>query len=192
MRVARRDLLLSVVVAELAAACAPISQRVEPTAEPASSPEIDAWRGEAVSILSDALATLRTFEVFAAYRVSVTQSSSQRLPNGLAWDPPTGAAWDDATRISHGVHDRANQLFEAITRTSLDAPLWRAQRTVADVTHDLADLGDALQAYRDRVGQLPPGDATGSLDLLDRAWARWDTIAARWSMTRGEPIACTG
>ncbi len=143
-------------------------------------------------MVTDALTTLRTFDVFAAYRVSATPSSGLRLPSMLAWDPPTGAAWDDATHISRGLHDRANQLFVAISTASVDTSLWRTQREMADATHDLINLGDALQAYRDRLDGLPPGDASGPLDLLDGAWTRWDMVAGRWGMSRAELIGCDG
>jgi hypothetical protein len=187
----RRRVLLGLLVTGATSACLPSgpTQR-EPT--PTSSALTDSWRASALGIVSDALTTLRTFDVFAAYRVSATPSSGLRLPSMLAWDPPTGAAWDDATHVSRGLHDRANQLFVAISTASLDSTLWRTQREMADATHDLIDLGNALQAYRDRLDGLPPGDASGPLDLLDRAWTRWDSVAGRWGMSRGEPIACTG
>jgi hypothetical protein len=143
-------------------------------------------------MLADALATLRTFDTFAAYRASVTPASGLRTPSILAWDPPTGATWDAATHVSRGLHDRANQLFLAISAATVDPALWRTQRETADAAHDLIDLGDALQAYRDRIDWLPPGDTSGALDLLDRAWARWDGAAMRWGMSRGEPVLCQG
>ena len=85
--------------------------RAENRFEPVSSPVVDEWQASAQAMVADALATLRTFDVFAAYRVSVTPSSDSRTPAILAWDPPTGAAWDAATHLSRGLHDRANQLF---------------------------------------------------------------------------------
>jgi hypothetical protein len=188
----RRRVLLAVLAMSAASACAPVRSPQEPTPQPSSSALIDNWRASGLEIVADALSTLRTFDVFAAYRVSVTPGSGFRLPSTLAWDPPTGAAWDDATRVSRGLHDRADQLFMAISTASIDATLWRAQRQMADTTHDLMDLGDALQAYRDRVDGLPPGDASGPLDLLDRAWARWDAVAVRLGTSRSEPVACPG
>ena len=184
----RRRVLLALLAAGAASACAPGGPPQEPTPQPASSALTTSWHASALAMMTDALTTLRTFEVFAAYRVSVTPSSSLRLPSMLAWDPPTGAAWDDATHVSRGLHGRANQLFVAISTASIDPTLWRTQREMADAAHDLIDLGDALQAYRDRLDGLPPGDASGPLDLLDRAWTRWDAAAERWGTSRSEPI----
>jgi hypothetical protein len=141
-------------------------------------------------MLADALQTLRTFEVFAAYRVAATPTSGLRSTASLGWDPPTGAEWDSATHTSRGLHARAEQLLAAVRSANLDPSLWRTQRDVADATHDLLDLGDALQAYRDRIDGLPPGDASGALDLLDAAWARWDGVATRWGAARAEPVVC--
>jgi hypothetical protein len=186
--VIRRRVLLGLLIAGVGSACVPVSPRLEATPGLASSPAVDEWRASALAMIGDALTTLRTFDSFAAYRVSVTPSSALRTPSILAWDPPTGAAWDDATHVSRGLHDRANQLFLAITTARIDASLWRTQREMADATHDVIDLGDALRAYRDRIDRLPPGDASGALDLLDRAWARWDAIAVRWQTGRAEAI----
>jgi hypothetical protein len=141
-------------------------------------------------MLSDALAALRTFEDFAAYRVSITAGSGLRPPSALAWDPPLGADWDNATHVSRSLRDRATQLFQAITTSSIDGVNWRTQRDMADASRDLVDLGDALHAYRDRVDRLPPGDAAGALELLDAAWTRWDAVAARWGTARSEAISC--
>jgi hypothetical protein len=188
MRV-RRRVLLALLVAGASSACLPFGPaRLVPTAT--SSALTDNWRASAIGMVTDGLNTLRTFEVFAAYRVSETTSSGLRQPSMLAWDPPTGAAWDNATHVSRGLHDRANQLFAAISTASVDGSLWRTQREMADATRDLLDLGDALQAYRDRLDGLPPGDASGPLDLLDRAWTRWDAVSGRWGVSRGELIIC--
>jgi hypothetical protein len=143
-------------------------------------------------MLSDALQTLRTFDVYAAFRVSSASAgdASQRPPSSLTWDPPTSAAWDEANHVTRGLHGRADQLFQAITKAQIDASFWREQRALADATHDLEDLGDALQAYRARIDALPPGDASSSLKLLDSAWALWEGIATRFGVSRGEPILC--
>jgi hypothetical protein len=185
----RRRLLGTALFGIVAAACGRVAQRQEPAAEPTST-ALDDLRAQATGMVADALNALHTFDAFAAYRVSVTPSSGMRTPGMLAWDPPTSAAWQDATHTSRTLHDRANQLFQSITTASIDPALWRTQRTLADATHDLLDLADALQAYRDRIDRLPPGDASGALELLDRAWNQWDGVAARWGMARSEPIEC--
>ncbi len=152
--------------------------------------EFDTWTTEAHTILSEALATLQVFDDFQAFRVSTAASSSLRLAAELAWDPPTGAAWDAATRIARGLHGRADRLFQAISDARLDPTLWRERRKLADAVHDLVDVADALAAYRARVNTLPPGDASPALNLLDNAWAQFDASAARWGISRAEPIAC--
>jgi hypothetical protein len=154
------------------------------------APEFDRWNQEAQGILSDVRQTLRTFDSFQAFRASTASDSNARLPNELAWDPPTGAAWDEATHVTRGLHGRADQLFQAVTTASVDPGLWREQRQLADATRDLLDLGDVLGAYRDRLDVLPPGDASSALGLLDRAWAQWDATAARWGISRSEPMPC--
>jgi len=152
--------------------------------------DFDPWNQEAHGILSDVLQSLRTFDVFQAFRVSTAATSGSRLVNELAWDPPTGAAWDEATHVARGAHGRAEQLFQAITLATVDPALWREQRAVADAAHDLLDLADALAAYSDRLGALPPGDASSALGLLDRAWRQFDAAAARWGTSRSESIVC--
>jgi hypothetical protein len=163
---------------------------VAPTAAPTSVAEIEAWSAAARAMLADALAALRTFEDFAAYRVSITAGSGLRSAASLVWDAPGGTDWDNATHTSRSLHDRATQLFQAITTSSIDSVDWRAQREMADASNDLVDLGEALHAYRDRVDRLPPGDAAGGLELLDTAWSRWDAVAARWGTARAESISC--
>jgi hypothetical protein len=147
---------------------------------------VDQWQAQGMAMVGDALATLHTFEDFAAFRAGA------KTANSLLWDPPTSAAWDTATHVSRGLHDRANQLFQAITTSSIDPALWRTQRSLADSTHDLVALGDALQAYRDRVDRLPQGDASGATELLDRAWSAWDGLAPRWGLARSEAVNCQG
>ena len=159
-------------------------QTLEPPAD------VDRWNQEAQGILSDVLQTLRTFDDFQAFRASTASGSSMRLASELAWDAPTSAAWDEATHVSRGVHGRADQLFTVVTTSRIDSNQWRTQRTLADATHDLLDLGDALGAYRDRVDALSPGDASGALSLLNTAWAQWDAAAARWGTSRAESIGC--
>jgi hypothetical protein len=141
-------------------------------------------------MLLDGLQTLRTFDVFVAFRVSTTASSGMRSAAELSWDPPTGAAWDDATHVAHGLHGRADQLFQAITSAKLDPSVWREQRQIADLAADIRLVGDGLATYRDRLDGLPPGDTSGALSLLDRAWAQWEATAGRVGMSRSEAITC--
>ncbi len=163
-----------------------------PSAAPTPVPAADGdrWTQEAHSILSDVLQSLRTFDDFQAFRVSTAAESSTRLASELTWDAPTSAAWDEATHVSRGVHGRADQLFRMVTTARMDPNAWRTQRALADATHDLLDLSDALSAYRDRVDALPPGDASGALPLLKTAWERWDSAATRWGISHAESIRC--
>jgi hypothetical protein len=188
----RRGFLLGALLALGATACARLAPG-RPSAPPSQSTpaEFDAWNTEAQAILSDSLEALRTFDVFAAYRVSGTPESSIRLASALAWDPPTNAAWDEATHVSRGLPNRANQLFVAATTASIDQNFWREQRKLADAVADLLDLGDIVVALRDRIDVLPPGDGSGALGLLDQAWIQWEKTAARWGVSRSEPIGCT-
>jgi len=178
----RRSLLLSAIAA-LSAACTRVAATRPPAATAVLPAGFDRWNQEAQGILSDGLQTLRTFDDFQAFRVGNASA-------GLVWDPPTGAAWDEATHVSRGLHGRAEQLFRGVSTATLDPPVWREQRSLADATHNLLDLGDALGAYRDRVDTLPPGDAAGGLELLEAAWSQWDAAAVGWSISRSEPIAC--
>jgi hypothetical protein len=171
------------------AACARLPVRAAAPATPTVTPELDAWRGEAASMLSDALQTLRTFEVFSAYRVSVTTGSDRRLANELVWDPPTGAEWDMASHLAHSLRARADQLLQAISVTQVDASVWREQRALADVAHDIGPVGDALAAYRDRLDGLRPGDAAGALSLLDDAWSKWEQTALAIGLSRAEAVS---
>src|SRR5579859_2692690 len=189
MPIGRRGFLISS-VALTAAACSRAAPRLLPPTAVALPDDFDRWTQEAHGILSDGLETLRAFDVFQAFRVSTATQSGMRQPTELVWDPPTSAAWDEATHVTRGLHGRAEQLFQSVTTTHIDASLWREQRKLADATHDLLDLGDALGAYRNRIDVLPPGDAANALSLLDRAWTQWDTAAARWGLGRAEPIDC--
>jgi hypothetical protein len=141
-------------------------------------------------MLDDGLQTLRSFEVFAAYRVSTAPDSDRRSAAELVWDPPTGTEWDAATHVAHSLRGRADQLFQAVTTAQVDASIWREQRSMADVVHDIGDVGDALAAYRDRLDGVRPGDAAGALSLLDDAWARWESTATRLGIGRAEAINC--
>ena len=188
MLIGRRGLLVGA-VGMIAAGCARVVAR--PGAQAAAAvPEFDAWSQEARGMLSDALLALRTFDSFHAFRVSTTASSSMRLGAELAWDPPSGAAWDEATHVARGLRGRAEQLFLAVTNAQINPDLWREQRRTADAAHDLVDLGSAVAAYRDRIDRLGVGDASGALDQLDKVWVQWEASAARWQVSRSEAIGC--
>ncbi len=188
MLLGRRRLLLAS-LGVIAAGCARAVPRPGAQAAPAA-PDFDAWSQEARGMLSDALEALRTFDSFHAFRVSTTASSSMRLGAELAWDPPSGAAWDEATHVARGLRGRAEQLFLAVTNAQIHPAQWREQRTTGDAAHDLVDLGSAVAAYRDRIDRLGVGDASGALDQLDKVWAQWEASAARWQVSRSEPIGC--
>ncbi len=188
MPIGRRSLFLSG-GALFVAACARVTPQSAPPT-PAPPPDLEPWNQEAQGILSDVLNTLRTFDDFQAFRVSTDNGSSMHLPSELSWDAPTSAAWDEATHVTRGLHGRADQLFTAVTTARINPDLWRLQRTLADATHNLLDLSDALSAYRDRVDVLPPGDASSALRLLDAAWAQWAAAAGRWGVSRAEAIGC--
>ena len=187
----RRQFVFGSLVALAAGACVRVAERPAAPPTPTSSPELDGWTAQAQAMLSDALKTLRTFDVFAAYRVSINPDSGLRFASELTWDPPTGAAWDKATHLARGLHGRADQLLQAVTTTQIDQSVWREQRSLADAIHDLRVVGDTLVAYRDRIDTLPPGDASGALTLLDMAWTQWESTAARFGISRSEPIACS-
>src|SRR5437899_1863597 len=110
LTLSRRRLLVASSGGLVAGACARVAQRAPSPETPASTPELDAWTTEARGMLSDALQALRTFDVFAAYRVSTAADSGMRLPAMLAADPPTSAAWDETTHVTRGLHGRADQL----------------------------------------------------------------------------------
>ena len=184
----RRRQLLVASLSLVGVACGRVTQRVVPTLATSGPPELDSWRELIQVMLSEGLEALRAFDDFAAFRVANTPDSSLHLPSELAWDPPTGKEWDAATRIASGLHGRADQLFSSVTTASIDPSLWRTQRDLADITHSVADLGDALRAYRNRVDRVPPGDASSALDLLDKAWAQWEATAARMGLSRSEAI----
>jgi hypothetical protein len=185
-----RRALIGGMLALSGAACARVPLRAAEPPTPGATPELDAWRAEAGSMLADALQTLRTFEIFSAYRVSVTTVSDRRLPNELIWDAPTGVEWDAATHVARSLRARADQLLQAISVTQVDASVWREQRALADVAHDIGPVGDALGAYRDRLDQLKPGDAAAALSLLDEAWGKWEHTASAIGLGRAEAIAC--
>ena len=190
LRTNRRGLLCGVLAAFAASACLRIPEPLAAPRGSATTPDLDKWQASAHGMLLDALQTLRTFDLFAAFRVSITASSGMRSPAELAWDPPTGAEWDGATHVAHGLHGRADQLFQAITSAQLDPSVWREQRLIADIATDIRMIGDSLAAYRDRLDGLPPGDASGALTLLDRAWVQWEATATRLGLSRTEIIAC--
>jgi hypothetical protein len=186
----RRVLLVSFALT-LAAACARVGQRAQPPAFGEPQAEFKRWENEAKAILSDGLETLRTFEVYAAFRVSLAPSSERRAATDLVWDAPSNAAWNEATHVARGLHGRAEQLFLGVSTAQVDAALWRQQRDMADGANLLVDLGDALRAYRERLDHLDAAsDGTAVWELLDRVWAQWDASATRWRVSRTELVAC--
>ena len=190
MQVSRRHLLVTMLGLVSWACTQPPPRPAAPTSA-APPAEFGVWDREAKAILSDALETLQTFENFAAFRLAAARESERRSANELAWDPPPSRAWDESTHVARGLHNRAEQLFLAVSKTALDASAWREQRDLAQWTHDLLDLGDALDAFRVRVGYLAPdGDGAAAWEVLDRAWARFDATAAHWGVSRAEPIGC--
>jgi len=188
--VRRRTFVLSALGGVITVACARLAPRPESTAVPRSA-EFDRWTQEAQGILSDSLQSLRTFDIFHAFRVSTVADSGLKQQSQLAWDPPTGVAWEEATHVARGLHGRAEQLAQAVTTARIDSALWRDQRTVAEATQRLVDLGDALAVYRDRLDGLAPGDAANALQLLDNAWAQYDSAAAGWRRVRAEAFNCS-
>jgi hypothetical protein len=187
----RRRELLCVATALAAAACARPAPRVV-TPPTAPGIDFDAWRQEAQGMLSDGLFALRTFESFHAFRASTAVDQGNGSSNELLWDAPTSAAWDEATHVAVGLHGRAEQLFLAVTGAQIDESLWRDQRRLADATHDLVDLGETLAAYRQRLDRLGVGNGSSAVGELDKLWAQWESAAARWSLSRAEPIGCSG
>jgi hypothetical protein len=189
-RLSRRTALVWLLGSTMAACVRPtLRSSVAPT--PLPTTEFGRWNQEARAILTDALETLQTFEMYAAFRLAAAPQSDKRADVELAWDPPAAMAWNEATHVARGLHGRSEQLFRNVTSTQTDTGLWREQRDLATWTHDLQDLGDALDAYRARVDRLAPdADGTAAWDLLDRAWTRWDTSAAHWGLSRTEAIAC--
>jgi len=190
VRIARRHLLASSLVLLVAACREPAPDRPTPVPAPLV-PEFSRWSREAMAIVSDGIETLRTFEDFHAFRVSTAAQSDRRLPSELVWDAPTSAAWEEATHVARGLHGRADQLFQAVTRATVDPSAWRQQRSMADTVHVMLDFGDTLLEYRNRVELLPPGDASGALPLLDKAWAQWEDVAGRLGVSRAELLSCS-
>jgi hypothetical protein len=189
----RRRLLVFGLGTIAAAGCAQIAQRPgEPSVEPDVAKQLDGWNAEATSILSDALGTLRTFEVYLAFRVSSSSGSGLRTPLALSWDPPTDTSWSNATHVARSLHGRADQLFQAVANATIDQNAWRAQRDTADHAQALIGLGDRLSTYRDALDARPPGDTAAIVDLLDQAWTQWSAIAANFGISRSEPVPCAG
>jgi hypothetical protein len=185
----RRSWLL-LATATVASACTRPQPRVVPL-EPPTPPELGPFQQEAREILSDALQTLRGFEVFGAFRVSSAESSGRRGTTDLSWDPPARGAWDEAIHVTQGLAARAEQLFNHITQAQVDRAAWREQRRMAERTSGLIELGQALAAYREAINGLSPAsDGTQLWDMLDRLWERWNANAAEWGVDRAESVAC--
>lgn len=193
--VTRRQLLSGLAIGSAALLSAACGTSVNPRPTPVPSnltPEFTAWDQEIHGMLMDALATLRTYDTYQAFRVAGDSQSSRRGAAELAWDPPSMAAWNEATHVTGGLRNRAEQVLNSISASSAraDSSLWRERRAFADNVHELLGLGERLAAYRARLDVLAPGDASGALGLLDQVWAQWDTAAAPWGLARAESIAC--
>src|SRR5690242_2765270 len=100
----RRTFLAAAITALAASACGLSQVRpAPPTPAPPTSPDLDAWTTQAQTMLADALQTLRTFDAFAAFRISTTPTSGVRSSSELLWDAPTGKDWDSATHVARGL-----------------------------------------------------------------------------------------
>src|SRR5215207_1968002 len=133
MRLRRRSLFSILLVATVAACARPAPRLSSPVQD--SLPERQRWNQEARGILSDALETLRTFEIYAAFRVGMADQAQ------LAWDPPTNAEWNEVTHVSRGLHGRAEQLFLQVSTSQVDPTFWRERRDLAEATNGFLELG---------------------------------------------------
>ena len=185
----RRSLLLGALAAA-ATSCVRPRPRAEP-ASPTSFAEGEAWNDEARGILRAALEVLRTFDTYAAYRISAAESSLLRSSWEFRWDPPSALAWEAATEGVERLRERAARLHGAVATSLPDPTLWRERRALADATLLLRDMSDALGSYRSRVNRIPPeGDGSGALLLLQWAWELWSQAADHWGVSRFETITC--
>ena len=184
LRFGRRQFLAGASAWALMTGCARPAARATP--EPVTIPNEQraAWEQEAHAVLSDAIDTLRTFDILVAYRSSRGRDSGPEL----TWDPPLTADWQEAAHVTTGMRGRADHLLQAIGSASIDPSAWRERRDIAAAAHDLLDLADALGACRERVEA--GADEGETARMLDATWTRWDQVASRWNITRAEPIAC--
>jgi hypothetical protein len=186
----RRSVLLGV-LATAAAACVRPRSRAEPETPTAGLANAQAWDDEARAILRAALGVLRTFDTYAAYRISVAEASSLRSNWEFSWDPPTTAAWGAATEGVQRLRERAVHLHGSVVTSAPDPALWRERRAFADATVIVSEMADALAGYRARVDRLPQdGDGSGALPVLNRAWELWSSAADHWGVSRWELIPC--
>jgi hypothetical protein len=185
LRVGRRQFLLGLGAGTLLSACAPPAPRPTPPLAVIPADQRAAWEQEAHAVLSDAIDTLRTFDILIAFRSSRGRDTGPEL----TWDPPPTSDWQEATHVTTGMRGRADRLLQAIGNASVDAAAWRERRDVAAAADDLLDLADALGTCRERVEA--GGDEGETIRLLDATWARWDQVASGWNVTRAEAIACS-
>jgi hypothetical protein len=186
----RRSLLLGSLVVG-AAACVRPRPRTEPASPTSDLPDAEAWNDEARDILRLALEALRTFDAYAAYRISAAESTSLRANWEFTWDPPSAVAWETATQAVDRLSERAARLHGAVASSAPDSALWRERRAFADATFLLREMTDWLAGYRARVDRLAPrGDGSSALPALQRAWELWGSAANYWGVSRFEVITC--
>jgi hypothetical protein len=183
--------LLAALAGAVGLACSRPAPRPAPPPTPRDTAALAAWDADAREVLAQALGVLRTFDAFAAYRISRVTASSLRSPRELDWDPPTSAEWAGAQQAAGALNARATSLYQAVATSDLDPALWRERRALAAAARALADMGEWLVRYRDAAAELEP-DADGSraLPALGRAWEGWETGSAYWGATTTELIGC--
>jgi hypothetical protein len=186
----RRTILLGV-LATATGACVHPRPRTEPTSAASSLPMAEAWNDEARAILGNALEVLRTFDTYAAYRISAAETSSLQSSWEFSWDPPSAAAWEAAAKDVQGLRERALHLHGGVVISAPDPALWRERRAFADATLLVVEMVDSLAGYRARVDRLPPyGDGSSALPVLQRAWELWSSAAGHWGVRNWEVMTC--
>jgi hypothetical protein len=186
----RRSLLLGV-LALAATSCVRPRARTEAASPTTGLREAAGWNDEARDILRSALEPLRTFDAYAAYRISAAPSSSLRADWEFTWDPPSAVAWETATQGAYRLRARAARLHSTVASSTPDSALWRERRAFADATMLLSEMTEALAGYRARADRVSPhGDGSGALPVLQRAWEMWGSAADHWGVSRFEVITC--
>lgn len=188
----RRRFVLGVLAAA-ASACIRPEPRATLTPPSGDLEQLERWRAEGRAILQEADPALRTFDVYAAYRLSTAADSvsDARYPGEPAWYPPKKAALQDAMEIADRLQPRGVELHRLVTTSLLDDSVWRERRQLADITIVLADMTDALKAYRDAAGRIAPRtDGSEALPRLLRARARWTAAADGLGVVRYESMGC--